>query len=313
MLTPIASPLPGTHQESPSGAALRPKFNTCSKVTWCPGLSLISVWLASSIFVGLLIICAVMTRFRPFALGLAILLSSSAVQARVLSCTAACAVGGRTVCDSSGNYIAPNLCVATACYGATITTVQYCPQNSDRGDGETVAEPEPTPTPTPTPEPNKPEPEPQPELVAPVQSAGKRPAVRPMSSPFCEMLCGTDAARLVCDADGIFLANSVCEARFCVGVIDIIDCPDGYEAHAMEDVEQKMEEAVPVAEEPVEKAEGTGPGMEENADVLVEGMAEEAETMGERGAQAVQTTEDAEQMVQRGEVVVEADRTLTMP
>mmetsp|Transcript_31352 Transcript_31352/g.78549 ORF Transcript_31352/g.78549 Transcript_31352/m.78549 type:complete len:507 (+) Transcript_31352:169-1689(+) len=247
-----------------------------------------------------------MTRFQPFVLGLAILLMASVVQARVLSCGAGCAVGGRTVCDTYGNYVAPNVCVAMACYGATITGVQYCPDDPVKAQGDTVAEPEPEP-------------------VAPVQS-GKRAAVRASSDATCEKLCGSAAFRPVCDKDGVFLANNVCEARYCVGVSvsDIRYCPDEVEAAIMEEAEEMTEDVVERAnevlaevvreakqamqaepenaEEIAEKAEQIIENVVEQADIVVE-MEEEAmpavKKTAERAEEAVgDMAEAADEMVE---------------
>eukprot|EP00873_Tetraselmis_striata_P042123 jgi/Tetstr1/462387/TSEL_007393.t1 len=217
-----------------------------------------------------------MTRFQPFVLGLAILLMASVVQARVLSCGAGCAVGGRTVCDTYGNYVAPNVCVAMACYGATITGVQYCPDDPVKAQGDTVAEPEPEP-------------------VAPVQS-GKRAAVRASSDATCEKLCGSAAFRPVCDKDGVFLANNVCEARYCVGVSvsDIRYCPDEVEAAIMEEAEEMTEDVVERANEVLAE-------VVREAEQAMQAEPENAEEIAEKAEQII------ENVVEQADIVVEME------
>jgi len=194
-----------------------------------------------------------MARLQASAVLLALLAISSVGQARVLPCGRHCAPGGRSVCDASGNYLAPSLCLGLACYGVELTALTFCSEEAlaARRDAFIVREPE---------------------LGAPGQAEaaalpGKRAPARTVSDSACEELCGKSAGvSPLCDEDGVFVGNSLCEARYCAGVASVGQltlCRDVEEAPA---AERMAEESKGQAEVTVAKvAEGAEQTMESEA------------------------------------------------
>lgn len=114
--------------------------------------------------------------------------------------------------------MAPNMCLAKSCYGVTnLLDLTHCPEME-------VVEP------TETPPIEVVTTDYKPEAVVVQERAGKA-GVRLISDEACEKTCGSALiGTSICDKEGVFVAESLCKARFCAGFTSINDltfCPDG--------------------------------------------------------------------------------------